>query len=172
MTKQLTAQQIAEQAEAMVCPELSQILLLTADLKLTLAYRKVLAVKCLDRAAKWSQEQKARLAGISRKTWYRAERDPEFNRIATDFTKSQVGKDVPEIWAKYNEGAKSGGRPAQAERILQQIGILDKPQPVKAGDTNISLAVTVEQKQELERKRITNQRAGLESLGYTLHTDN
>lgn len=171
MTKRLTAQQIANRAEAMRRPELTQMLLLVADVDTTPQRRKILATKCLPDAPAMSQAQKVEYAGVGRKTWYRAERDPRFTQLCVDFTRERMGTNAPEFWSRYAALALDGDRQA-LEHVLEQLGILDKPQLVRAGDTNIALTVTVEQKIKLEQQRAANQRVGLESLGYTLHTDN
>ncbi len=168
MTKPLTAQQIADQAEDMVVPEISEILPIVAAVKTTPPRRRILATKCLPQAVGWSQLRKAKYAGVSPRTWYVAERDPKFRTLALEFVKSRFGDDVPEILAAYIKGAKDGDRVRQ-ERILEQVGILDKPEK---GGTNITLTLTIEQKIEFQKKRESNQSRGLEALGYTLHTDN
>ncbi len=168
MTKPLTAQQIADRAEDMVVPELAAILPIVAGVDTTPARRKILAVKLLPQAAGWSKIRKAAYAGVGVRTWYNAEHDPAFRQLAVDFIKAHIGQDAPEIWTSYILWAKLGDRYRQ-ERILEQLGILDKPEK---GDTNISLTLTIEQKIELQKKRESNQSRGLEALGYTLHTDN
>ncbi|KKL82089.1 hypothetical protein LCGC14_1988270 [marine sediment metagenome] len=164
----LTAQQIANRAEAMVVPTLAEILPMVVSVKTTPERRKILATKCLPQAVLWNKRQKAAYAEVDEKTWYNAERSPKFLQLCVDFIKEQIGANAPELWSRYIELALDGDRQA-LERILQQTGVLDKPEK---GDTNITLTLTIEQKIELQKKRESNQSRGLEALGYTLHTDN
>lgn len=176
MARKATEAEIVAWAEANVnaddpatlIPLIADILPTTSKLELSLPRRKVLAVKTLREASRFNQKTKAELAGVSVRTWYNAEHDPQFLAIARDFTKSRFSAHVPEIWASYEAKAMAGDKGAM-EYILQQSGILDKPEK---GDTNITVAVTIEQRKELEETRNKNQRLSLESLDHFYISDN
>ncbi len=165
MAKGLTLSDIAE---CLDIPDITQMAQLTADVKLSPARRKILATKCLPQAAMWSRTKKAEYSGVTRKTWYLAERDPEFRKVSMEFVKERFGDDLPEILASYILLAKLGDRQAM-ERLLEQGGILDKP---KAGDINVNVVVSMEERKKLEQTRITNQSRGLRNIGYALISDN
>lgn len=165
MTKRLTAQQIADQAEAMKVPELAEILPVVAAVDTTPARRKILAVKLLPQAVTWSKKRKAAYARVGLRTWYNAEHDPGFKQLVVDFIKSHIGQDAPEIWTSYIFWAKAGDRYRQ-ERILEQLGILDKPE--KGGDTNIAITVTVEEREKLKREEEKGLARFIDRCGYDL----
>ena len=164
----MTAQQMADHAETMVVPKLTEILPMVAGVKTTPERRKILATKCLPQAALWTKKRKAKYAGVCLKTWYNAECDPKFKQLAADFITAHIGEDVPEIWSSYVLWAKLGDRHRQ-ERILQQLGILDKPE--KGGDTNIGVTITIEEKEKIDREITVNRTQWMKAHGYTLDTD-
>lgn len=164
MAKQLTAKQIADLAISMELPNLSDMLPMVAGLDLTPERRRILATKCLPQAATWNQTQKAAYAGVTTRTWYNAEKNAQFKQIACDFIKARIGEDIPEIWAVYVAGAKLPDGYRQAERILQQVGILEKDKSIVP---NVTVNVAV-----IEEKRKTSTETMLNRFGYTVNSDN
>jgi len=170
MGKQLTAKQTKDkddQIEAGSIPKLAEILSMVADVNTTPQRRAILATKCLPQAAGWSQLRKSEYAGVCTHTWYNAERDPKFRKLCLDFVRDRLGTYLPELWQRYVQLALDGDRQA-LERIFQQLGVIDKPEK---NDTNVTVVVSVEERQKLERARVANQRKGLESLGLFLPSD-
>lgn len=169
MAKRLTSRRIAIQFESDEVPELARILPKTAHLtELTPAQQKILAVKSFDQVLDWPQWKKAEYAQVDPKTWYYAEHSPKFLKIADEFARKQIESKEVDLLAKYISLGLNGDRQV-LERLLQQLGVLEKPEK---NDTNVTVSVSVEERETLEQGRVSNQSRALESLGYTLHTDN
>lgn len=141
MSKPMTAKQIAAKAESMELPELTDMLEMVAEVDTTPERRKILATKCLPQAAGWNQAQKVAYAGVCQKTWYNAERDPKFRQLCIDFVRDRLGVLGAELWATYVRLALDGDRQA-LERVLQQLGIIDKPEK-NSIDVNLTGQISV-----------------------------
>lgn len=171
MTKrdELKEAAIVAWAQAQEVPEMSALVMSLEDYKLTKAERKILAVKLLPQAPGLSDREMADLAKVSERHWYRVHAKEHFRLIAAEASKRYLGHKIPEITSAFVRDARFGNDTNQ-RAMMQQCGVLDKPE--KAGDTNIALTVTIEEKKIINKEIDESRNRWAESLGYTLSTDN
>lgn len=157
------AQVIAEDAEVSdgdICLQIAHSL----SPKLgSFTWRKLMAAKMLPGAIGLTVGKIVKIANVDRKTYYRLMNKPEFNE---NFVKAQIqmkGQYVGDVMKAFLRKAMFGdadhcGNSTNQLAYLRDMGIIKAD---KSGDTNITVVITQEEREEKLKH-------GLNRLGYSL----
>lgn len=104
------------------------------------------------------------IAGVSRRSYYRAIHDPDYLEASKEMSRLAFEAMQPEMIARYTALARSSepGSGKAIERILEQGDHLKD----KAG-ISINLTLSAEQVKEVNNTRLQNQAEGLRMMGIT-----
>lgn len=152
-----------------VVPKCADIVLPIDFPELTGKQVNVLKINMLPQASTKSVLDKCAMAGVSPRYWYNTVRNPKFQAASIRLARALFGHKVWDIWHAYIRKAIHGsadfmGEKASQERILEQIGVLDKAETPKSGDTVVNITL-------VEQKRQENIAAGLHRFGYAIDTE-
>lgn len=136
----------------------------------TVAERKVMAALCLEDAHKRNVSELCNAAGVSRMAWYRFLRRPDHGERCATAARVIKGRYAPPIMLSFVENALNGDTKAQLA-YLQDVGALDKPQKSGDNNTNVTVIITPEMKEEAKKQKETNRMKWLEQRGVTVVTD-
>jgi len=132
-----SAKDIVRWAEGKELPDVSQLMPLVQDFKLTPERRKLLAIMALPQAAEMNVVQLCDAAGVSRIVYYGAMKDPEFQAMQAKLARSLISSKTLRHLHKYDEIAMGGDRQA-LERLMTQQGTLD-PETKRIDQLSVSV---------------------------------
>ena len=160
----LTDEALADWAdEQKEIPNLSVLAPLAIGLLKTSKQRMCLLVRVFWLNPKITDKKRAELAGVTDRYYRMVQAEPGFKEAITEVSRRWLGSEVPKIANSYVTIARLGDRQA-AERILEQCGVLDKPE--KGGSSpiiNVSVAIV----EETRKKKLEE---GLNRFGLTTNS--
>lgn len=157
------ADQAARQDVKKEHPELPDVLPFFRVKGLSSTQCKVLAVCFLTARQAITVKCQAEMAGVNPKTWWYTVRLPKFLDALAVKSRELIGTKVPALVDVHIEDALIDDRAARRD-LLQQYGILDRPQPANALTQIVNVTV-------LEKERHEKLGRGLNRFGVEVVTD-
>lgn len=150
---------------------LALFLELFTDSKLNQKQRNVVAIKIMPESYKWTVRKKADMAGISERSWYRYERDPEVIRAINDYYPLMPNIKMPEILNRLNHEAVHAKNKEDRKWAIETLFKYSESgrQVAKAGAAQTNINMTPDEIRALRKKEIGK---GLAQFGVTVKVNN
>ncbi len=153
-------------------PIMSVFLDLFADENLTETQRKVVAIRMMPDSWDMSVKEKADMAGISERQWYRYEHDKAVLESLDEYINRLPNMKLPELFSRLSHDAIKENdfeiRKWATETILKhsKLGIGLARAGAPKNNTNINMSS--EEREALKKERLEKRKHGIEQFGVTV----